>query len=137
LHFAKDEWAYIASERFLMHRRRTVVRGMRGTYLLRPRALVKLVTNAGNGFAAVGDAEFPFLDVRDHYAGIPIHRRPVSLVLICVLLTQNATFAVAVLMSPLDDMGSRPIAPTLAFPLSTLLRQLVIFVHAHLVLHAV
>ena len=52
--------------------------------------------------------------MRDLYASIPIHRRPVFLVLNRVFLTQNAAFTVAVLMSPFDDVGSGSAAPTRA-----------------------
>jgi hypothetical protein len=83
--------------------------------------LLKPVPNPADGFAATRDAKFPFFGVRDFYVGIPMHRRPVFLVFNRVRLTKDATFTVAVLVSPLDDMGSWPIAPTLAFPLCTLL----------------
>jgi hypothetical protein len=116
-----------------------VVRAGVSAYRLRPSGLIKAVPDPGDRFAVIGDAEFPFLDVRNLNARIPRHCRPIFLVLNGVFLTQNATFAVAVLMPPLDDMGSRDGAPaTLAFPLRSLLGYLLIdFVHVHLVPHPV
>ena len=75
---------------------------------------------------ATADTEFPVFDVGNLYACVPIHLGPVFLLLNSVLLTEDAAFAVTVLMSPLDDMRGGPDAhnpftfaayATLALPL--------------------